>query len=193
MTRTEQVWRWILEHPHGMHQQQQVAAAVGCAIGTVHLALRVPRAVGAIQVGGRGFYVTDFAKLLVMWAVHRTVHRDIVDRWTTDRSRREAESLVVPSARFTGAAGVKWHYGELPTDYPDVWVYVPQDDVEELRRRLPESRRQTGTGTAVFVLRPDALLGPRLSVAQLYADCWQMPGWWAMEAARYVVRKEGWW
>ena len=165
---------------------------------TVHDALAVPRRAGAVEVGGRGFQVTDRRKLTVIWAVFRNLWRDVLlDVWV-DLPPGKTEGLVSPfdGVRFTGPSAFKFAHGYAPSDYDHVLAYAERDLVDAIverggssisgrfKERAPRRARQV---TRLTLLEADPRL-PKDHVppSQVYVDLWQLSAWWATEFTRRI-------
>lgn len=181
----EQIWREILREPRAeVLQQKVIAERMGVSSSTVHHALVVPRRAGAVQVGGRGFELTDHMKLQVIWAVFRNLWQDTqLDVWS-DLPPGKTEGLVspFPGVRFTAASAFKFEVGSVPSDDDHVLAYVPGavvSDIEDRcaahftrRARRSAVRRQRDV-TRLTLLEPDPRLAEdRVPLAQVYVDLW---------------------
>ncbi len=195
----EQVWRFVLEHAEdGLMRQQDIAADLGISVSTVHNALAVPRRSGAVEVGGRGFEVTDKKKFAIIWAVFRNLYRDVlVDVWS-DLPPGKTEGLIsrFEGVAFTGPSAFKFEYGYVPSDYDHVLAYAPPQLVDEIveqsaanisgkfKSRVP---RRSRYATRLTLLEPDPRMPDgKVPWAQVYADLWQLPEWWATEFTKRI-------
>lgn len=190
MTTKEIVWREILRQRAGRDrwQQKELAARLDLSVATVHAALAVPRRAGALRVGGRGFELADWRKLLLIWAVHRNLGVDTVWQARLDLDPDRVEGEMLPEAHFTGPSAFKFHYGFVPADYDQVLVYLTPDLVPEVRRRLAGHVDPRRGRTILTVLRPDRFLTP-VSPEQIYVDLWQLHPWWAAEFIRAMEER----
>lgn len=192
MTGKEQIWRWILgrylEAGETHWQQVMVAQVLNLSPSTVHAALQVPRRSGAIRVGGRGFELVDWRKLLTIWAVYRNLDADTLALWSLDLPASEVEGRMLPEARFSGPSAFKFAYGFVPADYDEVVVYLDRLLLEELKARFQGALRRRGA-TELRVLAPDPHLPASVPMAQVYVDLWQMHPWWTAEFLRELEER----
>lgn len=190
LTTKEIIWREILRQrgSRDRWQQKELAAQLGVSVATVHAALAVPRRAGALRVGGRGFELIDWRKLLLIWAVHRNLGADTVWQARLDVDPDRVEGEMLPEAHFTGPSAFKFRHGFVPADYDQVLVYLEPDRVPELRRRLDDRVDPRRGRTILTVLRPDRFLAP-VSLEQVYVDLWQLHPWWAAEFIRVMEER----
>lgn len=190
MTTKEIVWREILRDRHHRHrwQQKELAARLGISAATVHAALAIPRRAGALKIGGRGFELADWRKLLLIWAVHRNLYADAVWQVHLRLEPDRVEGEMLPEAHFTGPSGFKFRYGYVPADYDQVLVYLASELLPALRRRLENALDRRRGRTLLTVLRPDPFLAP-LPPEQIYVDLWQLHPWWAAEFIRAMEER----
>lgn len=185
VTVREVIWRVLLCEPHREWTQQDLAASLGVSKSTVYAALRVPRRVGAVQVGYRHLRVADWEKLRTIWATFRNLEADTLLTLRLRASVREVEGDMIPGARFTGPTAAKLALGGAPADYDQVMVYVDPSDLPALQERYAGRVHRRGQ-TVLRAIRPDRWLPPRVPLVQVYVDLWQLPDWWATDFLRYV-------
>jgi hypothetical protein len=161
-----------------------VANELGVGVSTVHRALSLPVEIGAVHVrAGGGVRVVDPGRLLMLWAGHRRLHADIVDRYRVAGSAQLTErSITNPSAVLGGFGAVVAHLGgNTIAEYETVIVY---GEPQIVQRRVTDP--EPGRVTDVIVLAPDPLLpgyGPVTPFTQAWVDLFNLPGW---QAARFV-------
>lgn len=183
----EIVWRRLLvgarEGRRRWSSASTLAAELGIPVSTAHRSIEHPVEIGAVSVRPlEGLQVLDPYRLLMLFAAHRRLQRDVVERLTVAASTGEVEHLVAQ-----GRDGVLGGFGALVrhlgsnriADYGTVLVYgdpgIP---------RLPDA--PDGEGTEVLVAEPDRWLagyGRITPLAQAYADLFSLPGW---QAARFI-------
>lgn len=128
--------------------------------------------------------VIDPGRLLVLWAGHRRLHADIVDRVEVAASALLVErSITNPEAVLGGFGAVVARLGgNTIADYDTVIVYG--DPHIAVHRRADDPR--PGRACEVIVVEPDPLLagyGPVTPLTQAWVDLFNLPGW---QAARFV-------
>ena len=84
LSKTEQVWRHLIDGAHQGRRRWPSMRAVGAGLGlgasTVAAALEEPRAIGAVTAArGAPVMVLDPWKLLVLWAARRDLVSDVRD------------------------------------------------------------------------------------------------------------------
>ncbi len=129
-----------------------------------------------------GLQVLDPARLLVLFAAHRHVQRDITKTsWVALRAIEVERLAASPQVVLGGFGAVVAHLGGSNTiaDYSTVLFYGDPG--------LPDlPAAPAGKGTEVLVAEPDPLLaryGRVTPFSQAYADLFSLPGW---QAARFV-------
>lgn len=126
--------------------------------------------------------VLDPYRLLLLFAAHRHLQRDIVERLRLAAPVAEVESAIRsrPVCVLGGFSAVVAHAGaNRIADYETVLIYG-DPSLDEFRPAPP------GEGTEVLVAEPDRWLtghGGITTFAQAFADLFCLPGW---QAARFV-------
>lgn len=187
MPAVEMVWRHLLVGTHdGQRRWPSVSALadeLGMGVSTAHRSLAHPIEIGAVRVSTlRGLVVLDPARLLMVFAAHRHVGRDIVLRCRVDAPALEVEALAGGSCAVLGGFGAAVaHSGGVNriADYTSVLFYG-DPHLAGLASAPP------GEGTEVLIATGDRLLasyGRVTPLCQAYADLFSLPGW---QAARFV-------
>jgi hypothetical protein len=184
----EVVWRHLLVGAREGHRRwPSVTAFAGeldIPVSTAHRSLGHPVEIGAAAVGPLdGLQVLDPARLLVLFAAHRRVSRDIVSRFRVDVPAVDVERSATNSEVILGGFGAvvsHLHGVNSIADYDTVLFYGDP--------RLPDlPTARSGHGTEVLVAEPDRLLssyGRVTPFCQAYVDLFALPGW---QAARFVA------
>jgi len=189
LSKTGQVWRHLVT---GAIEQDQrrwptlaaLAGELNLGVSTVHRALSLPVQIGAVHIRpGGGVRVVDPGRLLMVWAGHRRLHDDVVDRYRLSGSAPVVErSITNPAAVLGGFGAMVAHLGgNSIADYETVLVY---GQPRLARRRVTDP--DPGRVTEVIVLAADPLLagyGPITPLTQAWVDLFNLPGW---QAARFV-------
>jgi hypothetical protein len=190
LSKTGQVWRHLAT---GAIEQDQrrwptvvaLASELDLGVSTVHRALSLPAEVGAVHIrSGGGVRVVDPGRLLMLWAGHRRLHADIVDRYRVAGSAPVIErSITNPAAVLGGFGAVVAHLrGNTIADYETVIVYGEPQIIHRRTVTDPEPGRVTD----VIVVEADPLLaryGRATPLTQAWVDLFNLPGW---QAARFV-------
>ena len=190
LSKTQQVWRHLT---WGAIEQGQrrwpsitaLAADLGMGISTVHRALAHPAEIGALQIRpAGGVRLVDPGRLLILWAGHRRLSRDIIERFEVAGSAPTVERSITGSTAVLGGFGavVAHNRGNRIADYETVVVYGNPNLTPSLHVNDPDP----GRVTEVIVARPDPLLaryGRVTPLVQAWVDLFCLPGW---QAARFV-------
>jgi hypothetical protein len=190
LSKTQQVWRHLVVGALERDQRRwdsivALAAELGMGVSTTHRALSHPGEIGAVHVpAGGGVRVVDPGRLLLLWAGHRHMARDLVERFEVGGSAPVVErSIANPEAILGGFGAAVAHMGGNPVaDYETVLVYGDPGIDAIGRVEDPEP----GRVTEVLVGRPDPLLaryGRITPLTQAWVDLFSLPGW---QAARFV-------
>ncbi len=189
MKKIEFIWRHILyetvERRFTRFEQQKLAALFCMSSSTVNLSLAPLRKLGAVRVGGRGFEVVDYEKILYHWANHRDVAKDIAVQVRVNLPIATLEGELPSHATPTGYTAVRERFGEAPADYDTVYCYHPDPSV--VMRRFEKFVSKGAPN--LFVLRADPHLsryGHTIPRAQLFVDLWNMTDWYAKDFVRRV-------
>lgn len=190
LSKTQQVWRHLVWSAIEAGQRRwpamtTLATDLGMGLSTVHKALSHPVEIGAVDVrSAGGVRVVDPGRLLILWAGHRRLNRDIIERYEVSGSAPVIERSITSQTAVLGGFGavVSHLKGNMIADYEAVLVYG--DPALDTSRQLndPDPNRIT----EVIVARPDPLLsryGRVSPLVQAWVDLFCLPGW---QAARFV-------
>ena len=183
MTKKEVIWREILfqatENKKFEFTQKELAQKYGFSLSTVFNALRVPRSVEAIE-GKRGFKIRDLEKFLQIWATFRNLKKDIIYQTAVKKGVFEMESEMPPSVIFGGYSAFLRRYKEAPVDYDKVYIYIKEENLEEIKKRFPYQKGYQN----LIVLKADHWLknfGTLTPDCQTFVDLWNLPEWYAKD------------
>lgn len=188
MKKIELIWREILEtgvkNPN--FEQKRLALKLGFSTSTAFAALKPLREIGAVEVSGRGFKLVNFAKVLMFWATHRQLARDIIYQTRVDLSVMEIEGLVDNQSIFGAYSAGRILLGEAPTEYDKVYLYALS--FLELEKRFPKIKGNPN----LFVLKADPFLerfGNVAPVSQIFVDLWNLPDWFSADFLNALKEK----
>lgn len=194
MQKKETIWRHILyetlEKQTGLFTQKEIAQHFQVSTSTVFNALKAPRKLGAIEVTGRFFRITDAEKLLLLWATQRNLEKDIFYSTYVDAPVRKIEGLMPPNVIFGAFSAYRLKYGEAVADYDRVYVY--DDDLTELKKRFPISASFKKRTPNLYVLKADSHLRDYGNVTpdvQMFADLWNISAWYARDYLEALKKK----
>lgn len=184
MKKIELIWREILETgtKDQTFEQKQLAVKFGFSTSTVFAAIKPLRDLGAITVTGRNFRITNLEKILLFWATHRNLTRDIIYQTHVDLPVMEIEGLMDNQTVFGAYSAARILLGSAPADYDKVYVYGSED----LQSRLPKLSGEPN----FFVLKLDRFLKSKTTpVSQTYVDLWNLKDWYATDFLNALKQK----
>lgn len=188
MKKIEFIWRHLLDsyldHHRVTWRQQDLAKVFNLSSSTVNLALKPLRELGAVQVGKRGFEITDWEKILYHWANHRRLTADITHQVRVNLPILEIEGRLPDGSIPTAYTAVRERWGEPPAEYAKVYCYHPQPQLV-----IDRFATEIIPGPAnLFVLQADPFL-TSLSLSQLFVDLWSLSDWYAKDFVTLVKDK----
>lgn len=189
MLKNEIIWREILEEANKSNtfEQKQLAQKYGFSTSTVFAALLPLRNIGAVTVTGRNFRVANLEKILLFWATHRNLKKDITYQTFVDLPVMEIEGLVDNQTVFAAYSSARVLLKNSPSDYDKVYVYHPT--AAELIKRFPPNKNK---GSNFYIIKPDqyiSIYGKTTPVSQTYVDLWNLPDWYADEFIKALREK----
>lgn len=188
MKKIETVWCELLfealEKGNPYFQQQKLAQKLDLSTSTVNLALKDLRRMGAVEIGGDGGTVRNAEKILMHWASHRELEKDIVFTKQLAGSVAEIEGLLPPDSILGAYSAVRQWYKEAPANYNSVYVY-------HLSPRKIEERfanhEKGETKLIVLQLKPKIpLRSETTSLAHTFVDLWNISDWMASDFIRRI-------
>jgi len=194
LSKREVVYREVLSKALAFERERQfsftqlsLAKKFGFSLSTVNNALKPLAGIGAIEKKPRSFSIVDARKALVFWATARRFSRDIVYSTRSKLPPQKIEGSMPSSVVFTAYSGYRLFFGDAPADYGEVYVYVDEKTLEELKERFPEEKGPAN----VFALEKDEFM-PNESIvplAQLYVDLWNLKEWYAKDFLEALEKK----
>ncbi|MBI3577402.1 hypothetical protein HY086_05180 [Candidatus Gottesmanbacteria bacterium] len=188
MKKIEIIWREILEKAAktATFEQKQLAEKFHFSTSTVFAAVSPLRDIGAIAVTGRNFRITNLEKILLFWATHRRINRDIVYQTHAEMPVMEIEGLIDNHTIYGAYSAARILLKAAPSEYDKAYFY--HKDSKELRQRFPPSSNAPN----IFVLKADPFLpsyGKTSPLSQTYVDLWNLKDWYADEFLRALKEK----
>lgn len=182
MSKKEIIWRYILEKTLkdkvNKFTQKDSADFFGFSTSTIFNALKGPRQIGAIEVTGRYFRLRDSEKLLLFWATHRNLEKEIIYTTHVDEPIVKIEGSMPPNITFGAFSAYRIKYNDTPADYGIIYIYTHQ--LNEIKKRFP---KQKGFSNLV-VLQSDQYLetfGQITPDSQTFVDLWNIPQWYSKD------------
>lgn len=176
MKKIEIIWREILETgvKNPVFEQKELAEKFNFSTSTVFAALKPLKQIGAVIVSGRNFKVTNFEKILLFWATHRNLNRDIIYQTLVDAPVLEIEGLMPSNTIYAAYSAGRQLLKTSPADYDKVYIY----GTDEIKTRFPKLPGSPN----LFALKPDPFLEPPVtSISQTFVDLWNLPDWYAAD------------
>ncbi len=192
MTKKEIIWREILwqalEKKKLEFTQKGLAKKYGFSLSTVFNALRIPRASGLVEIGGRGFRIIDVEKFLYLWATFRNLKKDIIYQTMVPDTVRQIEGEMPPSVIFGAFSSYARKYKEAPADYDKVYVYAAKNQLAEIKKRFPF---QNGRENLIVLLSCPWLknFGKITPDCQTFVDLWNIPDWFAKDFLEVLKKR----
>lgn len=194
MTKKEVIWRDILAQyrlkKRVIFTQKELAADFGFSLSTVFNALKPLRESGIVEVSGRNFCLDSYHKLLLFWASHRTLNKDIFYQAYSDIESKALEAAMPPQVRFGLYSAFAFAYHDMPADYDHVYVYLDSARLPEALTRLSSADAKSKTPN-FFVLKMDQWFvryhNPLLE--QIFVDIWSAPEWYAKDFLKSLEEK----
>lgn len=187
MSKKEIIWRYILyealTHKTFVFTQKDIAGRFLFSTSTVFNALKVPRSISAVEVRGRYFRLRDFEKLLILWATHRNLQKDIIYKTHIDATVPEIEGIMPPDVIFGVFSAYRLKYNNAPADYDQVYVYIYNNNINDIKKRFP-SFKKSNKYPNLFVLKSDPYLrsfGSTTPDPQTFVDLWNVSQWYAKD------------
>lgn len=189
MKKIEIIWRDILEEAKKstIFEQKKLAQKYGFSTSTVFAALFPLRNTGAITVTGRNFRVTNMEKILLFWATHRHLQKDVLYQTYVGLPVLEIEGLVDNQTIFGAYSAARMMLKSSPADYDKVYVYHPHPEV--LSQRFPNNNSQPPN---LFIIKQDQYLskyGKTTPISQTYVDLWNLSDWYAADFIKALKEK----
>lgn len=186
MMKIETTWHhllWLaLEKKEFKHTQESLADYFDYSLSTVNLAVKKASAIGAVRVTGKFFVVTDVKKLLLYWATHRILEKDVIYKTHIDLLINEIEGLIPPRAIIAGFTAGKKILGEAPADYSKVFFYLPEEDLKIAQKRFPPSFDKKPENVFVLKSYPKQIdYGQITTLPQTFVDIWGLGDWYARD------------
>lgn len=190
MQKKEIIWRYILEESFKKRPitftQKEIAERYHLSTSTVFNALKIPRQLGIIDITGRYFRLRDAEKLLMVWATHRNLKKDVLYTTNVPMAPREIEGMMPPDVVFGAYSAYRLKYDDAPADYSQVYVYTK--NLEEIQKRFPPHK---GTPN-LYVLNSDPHLdefGGLTPNSQTFVDLWNVSEWYAKDYLKALREK----
>lgn len=187
----ELIYREILfqsiENKNYRFVQKDLAHLFECSLSTVFHALKNPREMGAVTIGGRFGEVTDIKKLLFYWATVRRLAREIIYETFSPLPLFNIEGQMPPDITYAAFSAYRRRFNDAPADYDHVYVYSGEN-LQKIKKRFPPIKGRA----RLTVLRADPFLsryGPITTVAHTFVDLWNCHHWYAKDFSNALLQR----
>jgi len=191
MKKAEQVYREMLyqsmEKNNQVLKQSELSKKLGLSLSTVNLAVKKLERMSAVRIGKMNLKVIDPKKILYLWASMRNLEKDIIYQTRAEMPVREIEKNL-PDATYAAYTAYKLRFKDTPADYSEVYVYADEQELEEIRKRFPQSQKSPN----LYILKKDQnmkLYHKTGTIAQIFADLWNIKEWYAREFLKALEEK----
>ncbi len=180
--------------------QAGVSKTSGISVSAVNRLAKELNSLSIIDVGRREFKIMDFERLLVFWATHRRLQRDIVYSTRVDMDIGKIEGSMPVGIAFTAFTDYKLIVGEPPADYSEVYVYSTEKALDTIIGRFPPKKGIKN----LFIIKTDRRLAGMIErkelkkdcvgIPQMFVDLWNIRAWYAREFTNrliYRLRENG--
>lgn len=177
--------------------QLDLSRELGMSLSIVNAAITSLRDVNAVRVKQRSLEIMALDRLLLYWATHRNLRKDIVYQTRVHAPVLEIEKSMPDGIAFTGYTAYRFLFKEAPADYSEVYLYSGDDALSEIKSRFQPDERTPN----LFVLECDSdlegsikgrkLRSSSVCVAQLFVDLWNMNEWYAKDYVEALSKRLG--
>lgn len=178
-----------------MIEQKRISQILRVSIGLVNKTVARLEQIGAMSKTGRKYSVTSFKKVLLLWSSLRNLQRDIVYMTRVILPVREIERDLPDGSILSAYSAFNYMFKEAPADYSEVWAYIPENILPEVKARFPPNNLPSN----LYILKSDTLLLENarrfskgmssVSVPQQYVDLWNIPSWYSKEYIALLEKK----
>lgn len=173
--------------------QMELSTRLGISIGNINKVLMRLKEINAVKIEHRSFHITELDRLLLYWATHRRLDRDIIYRASSDMRVVDIENNLPNGIAFTAYTAYKKIYRSIPADYSEVFVYATDEALDTIKERFPKRGRFPN----IIVLNTDKILKKRImsygvnvtSIPNIFVDLWNIKTWYSLEFARALSKK----
>lgn len=177
--------------------QSGLSKEAGLSLSIVNAAVTRLSEINAVHVKRRSFEVIALDRLLLYWATHRSIKKDIIYQTRADMPVREIERGMPEGIAFTGYTAYRLLFRDVPADYSEVYLYATPTALDTIKRRFEPNDKIPN----VIVLRSDSGLQKMIDMkqnghssvceAQLFVDLWNMNQWYAKDYTDALMERLG--
>ncbi len=190
MLKIEYVWRELLyqaiEKNNPTFSISLLAKKFSLSTSVVSHALFPLKELKIVNVRKIGSEVRDVERLLTFWATRRNLKKDLIYQSFSPLSVFERETLMPPDVYPTAYSAFRLYFDDAPADYENIYFYT--SDLYSVKNRFPESPKKQPN---IFILQEDPFFKvyKKTTLAQIYADLWNLPEWYTKDFLEGVLLK----
>ena len=177
--------------------QLEISKDLGVSLSIVNGAVTGLEGINAVRVKPRSFEVVALDRLLLYWATHRNLKKDIVYQTRADMPTKGIEKGMPDGVAFTGYTAYRFLFNEAPADYSEVYLYATEDGLKEIKRRFSTNSKIPNIivlkcdGEMEKAIKEHKLKASSVCTAQLFVDLWNMNQWYAKDFVDALSRRLG--
>lgn len=190
MLKIEFIWRELLfrviEQKDAYFTLTELAQKFKLSTSVVSHALIPLRGLGIIKIGKLKSRTVDVERLLFFWATRRNVQKDVIYKTYSTLPVMEREASMPPRVIPTAYSFCRLYLNEVASDYENIYFYTK--DMTEVEPRFPKVEKKVPN---IFVLSEDPYLASyrKPPLAQVFADLWNLPEWYAKDFSEALLLK----
>jgi len=187
MLKIEYIWRELLDRTIEKGNPEftitELAKKYSLSTSVVNHALIPLRELNIVKINKLFSSVIDWERLLFFWATRRNIKKEIVYSTYSDLSVHDREGYMPSSVIPTAYSSFRLRFKRIPADYDNIYFY--SDNTKDIIKRFPFKKGSPN----IFILKPDFYLlkSKELGLAQLFADTWNLPEWYAKDFQEAII------
>ena len=118
--------------------QKELSEKLEISIGNINKSIKKLESINAVKIEARSFSIIALDKVMLYWATHRTLDKDIVYRGFSDLNINEIEASMPNGIAFTAYTAYKKSFRSIPAEYSEIYLYASEDAIENIKKRFPK-------------------------------------------------------
>lgn len=187
MKKIETIWHHLLNaaltEKQFKHTQKDLALKFGYSLSTVNHALAIPAQIGAVRKSSKFFLLSDFWKLLYLWASLRNLEKDIIYQTRVEAAINEIEGLIPSQAIYAGYSAANRILKEPPADYSKVYFYANKEKLNEILKRFPPVQKPKNQNNLFVLMKNPQIPCPKgfTTLPLTFVDIWNLKDWYSKD------------
>jgi hypothetical protein len=173
--------------------QKELSEKLEISIGNINKSIKKLESINAVKIEARSFSIIALDKVMLYWATHRTLDRDIVYKGFSDLTINEIEASMPNGIAFTAYTAYKKSFRSIPAEYSEIYLYATEDAIENIKKRFPKQSKFPN----IFVLKADKTLSYKIlnekvnsvPIPNVFVDLWNIRTWYAKEFVDILSKK----